>query len=90
MPDACGTCNASVVFAWTPAGAQAIVDVEPVANGNVLLLRESRFGVIAVTLSKGALERARVVGAPLRLSHWASCPDKAEWRAKQEAKRAAA
>lgn len=88
MADACGSCSAPVFFAWTPAGAQAIIDVEPVEDGNVMLLRQSRFGTIAVTLSKAALERARGGGVQLRKSHWATCPDKAEWRERQKAKRA--
>lgn len=76
-----------MIFAWTPAGAQAIVNVAPVENGNVLLLAPTGFGLLAITLSKDALERAQQLGVPLRLSHWADCPDKVEWRERQAAKK---
>jgi hypothetical protein len=75
----------------TPQGSKAPIDCEPVSNGNILLLQPARMGgaLLAVTLSDKTLEHARAQGAPLRLNHWATCPDKQEWREKTDAKQEA-
>lgn len=87
MSDVCGTCKAQVVWALTPTGAKAPIDREPAETGNVLLLAPTGFGQpLAVTLSQDGLEHARAQAVPLRLSHWATCPDKQEWRERTDAK----
>lgn len=93
MVGECGSCKAPVHWAITPSGKRAPIDYEPQPErGNVLLLKPSTLQsggdvLLAVTLSGDALELGRR-GGHLFLNHWATCPDKAEWRAKQEAKRA--
>lgn len=91
MSDRCKSCGAPVVWSLTPAGARAPIDAEPdVEKGNVLLLAPSGFaGLLSVVLSKGSLVAARGGGVALRLNHWATCPDKAEWREKTDAAKAA-
>jgi hypothetical protein len=88
VADQCRSCHAPVIWAISPAGARSPIDPEPVAEGNVLLLKPHalRDWTLAVVLSGDILETARARG-PLWVSHWSSCPDKAEWRAKQAAKR---
>lgn len=92
MPEFCRSCKAQVVWTVTPAGARAPIDAEPDRErGNVLLLRSDVIdgGVLSVVLSGLALSHARPSGK-LRLNHWATCPDREEWRRKVEAERAAA
>lgn len=88
----CGTCSAPIVWALTPTGKRSPVD-EPLdgEKGNVLLTRPAWLGQpLATTLAGATLELARQRGVPLHLNHWATCPDKAEWRERQAAKRARA
>jgi hypothetical protein len=84
---ACGTCRAPILWALTPNGKKAPIDREATPAGNVLVLQPAVLGgkYLAVTLSADVLDDARTRGG-LRLNHWATCPDKAEWRAKQQAK----
>lgn len=89
MPDFCGTCKAPIVWAMTPTGAKAPIDVHPDPKANVLLIQHSDYGLLAITLSGDALDRARAGSAPLRTNHWMTCPDREDWRAKQDAKKAA-
>lgn len=86
MPN-CGSCRRAILWAVTPAGAKAPIDIDPVANGTVLVLKPEVLAgeFLAVVLSGDALEVARKSGR-LRVNHWATCPDKAQWRAKQQAK----
>lgn len=96
MAELCKTCKAEIVFAMTPSGASAPIDLYPVREGgNVLLLAPTGGGggegvLVAVVLSKGALDAAREKRVPLRLNHWATCPDRQEWRERTDAKREAA
>lgn len=88
MPEFCGTCKAPVLWTLTPSGAKSPIDPEPAENGNVLVQAPSGLGnLLAISLSGDALELARRGGVVLRLSHWATCPDKAEWREREAAKR---
>lgn len=87
MAEVCKTCRAPIVWSLTPAGARAPIDLEPVEGGTVLLLAPTGFGgPLSVVLSKNALEVARGNRLPLRMSHWASCPDREAWREKTDAK----
>lgn len=87
MPDVCDSCKAVVHWALTPNGKRAPIDYEPAENGNVLLLKPNvlQGALLAVVLTGDALGAARP-SAHLFLNHWATCPDKAEWRERQAAK----
>ena len=89
----CRSCKAPVHWAFTPNGTRAPIDYEPDGEkGNVLLLKPNvlRGELLAVTLSGELLERARQQSRHLFLNHWATCPDKEEWRQRQAQKRAGA
>lgn len=73
------TCKARVAFFPTPAGKQAILDVDPSPAGNVALELEEG-GHVARTLGGEELEKARAAGAILYTSHWATCADAASFR----------
>lgn len=84
--DACKTCKAPVIWALSPAGKASPIDRDPDSEkGNVLILSPSGFGLLAVTLSDKALDQARRAHVPLRLSHWATCADRQEWRERTDA-----
>lgn len=75
------TCRAQVAFFPTPAGAQAVLDVEPSPAGNIALELEGNRHV-ARTLKRDELEKARAAGATLYVSHWATCIDAKTFRNK--------
>lgn len=93
----CGSCHAQIVWAITPAGARAPIDRQPNREkGNVLLLQpaalqaDGEHVLLAVVLSKDALKLAQernVHGVSLYTNHWATCPDRQEWRERTDAKR---
>lgn len=83
-PVLCSSCRAPIVWTHTTSGERMPVDPEPVAGGNIRL-----------TTAHGTL-LASVVGSTIDLfdqsddgiryqSHFASCPDAADWRANQAA-----
>jgi hypothetical protein len=86
MSDFCRTCKTPVLWTITPTGAKAPIDGAVDETGNVLVLTPTGIGLLSVVLSGEALELARRNGVRLRLSHWASCPDRQEWREKTDAK----
>lgn len=78
---ACSACGKRLIWSITPAGAKAPINYDPSVDGNVLLLSPSGLGeVLAITLSKGALELARRKGLDLRLSHFSDCPNREEFK----------
>lgn len=88
MSDVCGSCRAPIEWTITPKGARSPVDKMARPAGNVLLLRPHGLGeVLAVVLSSDALNLARQRRLPLHLNHWATCPDKEEWRQRQRERR---
>lgn len=93
MASNCRSCAAPVHWALTPDGKKNPIDYNSVgAAGNVLLLSPSKLGgqLLAVTLSGDALELARRQDPPyLFVSHWATCPQRAEWREKTDARKEA-
>jgi hypothetical protein len=80
MADACTACGCRLVWALTPTGARAPIERDPSPAGNVLILDVSHIGLMAVTLSKEGLQLVRDHGLPLRLNHFASCPEKEQFR----------
>jgi hypothetical protein len=80
MKTVCTSCGAPIIWAVTVSGAAMPVDVQPSARGN-LLLEESedpRQPPFA-TVVRG---RQPAGPKPLRLSHFATCPDAKKWRGK--------
>jgi hypothetical protein len=78
-----------VLWTLTPAGAKAPLDTLPSREGNTLVLQPSALGgkYLSVVLTGDTLTLARGSGA-LWVNHWATCPDREEWRAKQAEKKA--
>lgn len=82
--DQCTACGAMLIWAISPGGARSPIDYAPSANGNILLLSPSDLGqVLAVVLTKDGLDLARERGLQLRASHFSSCPNAEEFRARQ-------
>ena len=79
--ETCSACGAHMIWAISPAGARSPIDYAPSEKGNVLLLSPTDLGqVLAVVLTKDGLDLARERGIPLRLNHFASCPNAEEFR----------
>lgn len=70
---ACRSCGAHVRFVTTQAGKTAIVDADPAPNGNLVATGPGH-------IRYASKAEPAPVGAPLYLSHWASCKDAAAWR----------
>lgn len=79
MSDTCDGCGLPLVWAHTPAGARAPIVRDSSEDGNVLLLRHSTLGVIAVQLTKDMLIDARRQGVELRKNHFADCPKRQQF-----------
>jgi hypothetical protein len=74
-------CGQPLVFAVTPKGAHAPICAEATDDGNVLLLRSDALRVVlAITLTGDLLELARARSVPLRLNHFADCPDRKDFK----------
>jgi hypothetical protein len=79
--DKCKACEATMIWAISPAGARSPIDYAPSEQGNVLLLSPTGLGeVLAVVLSKDGLELARNRGLQLRTSHFVTCPNREEFK----------
>lgn len=91
-PAECSSCGAPIIWATTPAGAASPIDAYVnTEKGNVLLLAPKGMGqLLAIVLTKDALKKARETRMPLRLSHWATCPDRVEHRNRADERRAKA
>lgn len=85
----CGSCKAAVLWALTPKGERTPID--PAVNmdkGNTLVLAPKNLhAYLAVVLSGKMLAQAKSAGVDLRVNHWATCPDRQEWRERTDAKR---
>lgn len=68
----CKTCNAEIAWAITTTGKRMPVDVEPSANGNVMLRIEGE-KLFAQIVSRDDPR-------PRHTSHFVTCPDADEWR----------
>jgi hypothetical protein len=84
VSDHCEACGTPLIWAHTPAGAKAPIVADPSDDGNVLLLRHSELGVLAVQLTKDMLTDARRRGIQLRANHFATCPNRAQFARKRE------
>ncbi len=82
----CKACQARLIWAITPTGAKAPIDRDPVEeDGNVLLLFPTGLpDPLAVTLSGYALETARKSPVKLRLNHFATCPDRDQFKQEKD------
>ena len=80
MPDrVCDGCAAPLIWCHTPTGARAPIDRDPTTEGNVLLLRHTVLGILAIQLTKDMLDQARKQGVELRLNHFINCPNRAQF-----------
>lgn len=71
----CSTCGAQMFFALTPAGKRIPIDLEPRADGNLVIRRPENGKVIAVP-AKDAQP-----GETIRhVSHFATCSEAASHR----------
>jgi hypothetical protein len=67
-------CGAKMIWAYSPTDARSPIDPKTSPDGNVLLLSPTGYEApLAVTPSKGALDRARAKGLGLRLHRCRSC-----------------
>lgn len=87
----CRSCGASCMWATTRGDKPMLVNVRPVATGNVLLdeQRGADGGLIlrAEVLSKGQAAGARAAGRRLHTSHFVDCPQADQWRTKRRTAR---
>lgn len=77
---ACRSCSAPVAWFVTPTGKRQPVDPVPTESGNVVV-----DGDTATVLSADALAELDV-WTPRYTSHFATCPDAADWRSKAGAR----
>ena len=83
----CRSCHAEIAFVATTHGGKMPIDFEPVADGTIAVVAGLAGEIdppLGVVLTDDALARARARGAPLHRSHFASCPQAAEWRNRKE------
>lgn len=72
----CEACGTAIVGARTRSGAKAPVVLEPSDIGNVLLFRTPSGDTECRTFSGAVLEKLREEGVPLRVNHFANCPER--------------
>lgn len=72
----CRACGAELVFALTPTGSAAPVTMEPRDHGNVLLFRGLEGEMRCAQLDPGIAATLKSQGVPLRLNHFADCPER--------------
>ncbi len=77
----CRSCKAPIVWAKTEAGKLMPLDPMPVVTGTVALLQGSERR--ARVLPADELEAARAEGKTLFVTHWSTCPDSKDWKAKR-------
>ena len=72
MSATCQSCAAPIVWAMTDRGRRMPVDVEPVDDGNLVLVWRGDVLTVAVVGHEDRRPRHR--------AHFATCPDAASWR----------
>ena len=72
---ACRKCHAGIIWATTTKGASIPIDEEPVQDGNLVLVPQQGRTVLARTPDE-LLDRGR----HRYVSHFATCPNAAEFR----------
>lgn len=75
----CESCGADLIWARTNKGKSMPIDVDPAENGNVQLFN-AEGKIHAKVLCGENLRMARLAGAVLHLSHFATCPAAASFR----------
>lgn len=77
----CRTCRSEIVWG-TDASTRSLmpVDADPSPNGNISVWVDAAGAAHLVTLSRAKASATRAAGKELHLSHFASCPDAAQWR----------
>ena len=80
MSAACRSCGAEILWTVTHKGRPMPVDAEPVEGGNIRL-RHDDDGIVAEYPGK---EHPSLFEAPRPryVSHFATCPERDEWRKK--------
>lgn len=89
MSDVCRACKAPLIWAITKDGKRAPITAEPKPNGNVLVYRD-RLKALASgmpedtlhsrTFAGFALAELRAQEVPLRLNHFADCPNREDFQ----------
>jgi hypothetical protein len=71
----CRSCGAAIIWMKTAAGKRMPIDAEPSEKGNIVLVED-----------KGNFEQFDLISyakpGPRYTSHFATCPQAAEWRKK--------
>lgn len=84
MADTCEACGKPLVWAITEKGKPAPINRAPSSDGNVLVFRvaDAPEGqqVRCVTASAHVLPWLQEKGVPLRMSHFAYCPERDRFR----------
>jgi hypothetical protein len=78
--DTCEACGAPLIWALSRSGRPSPITKDPKPNGNVLLHRDAERRLIAVALPTDLAEQLRALDVPLRLVHFADCPEAARFR----------
>jgi hypothetical protein len=73
----CGSCQAPVIGALTVNGKFMPVDVEPVSDGNLILIATDPIPHVTV------IKAGQTVDVPRYVSHFATCPHAAQHRRKR-------
>lgn len=82
----CRSCRAPIMWVTLPSGKAMPVDAAPSDDGNVAMLSAGN----AIILTAGELSEERSMPEPLRRklyrSHFATCPDAAQFRRRGDAR----
>jgi hypothetical protein len=79
-PWTCRSCGAPILWATVELSSTRMpVDADPAPEGNVLIRREPG-RIWARVLGGAELRQARHEHESLHRSHFATCPDAADWR----------
>lgn len=86
MPEVCRSCKEPIEWVHTEKGKAMPVDKEPVPDGNLVLSMRGERWPVAIYQSQADIEKLRKQaanrGEELRLfkSHFATCPQRRQWR----------
>lgn len=78
--DTCRSCGEPLVWALTANGKPAPVTRAPRENGNVLVFRDHAGELRSIVPPEEVRRYLREAGVPLRLNHFADCPQAARFR----------
>lgn len=77
---ACRSCHALIVWVEMRSGERMPLDRDATPDGTIRESTNDRGFRFFEVLTGGDLEAAHESGVPLYRSHFATCPDAAEWR----------